>query len=217
MKLMQPSYWRAGLLTATLAATRCLGAEAVVPTSQSEMPALVQLYETDRGSVSRFYDLPWSDTRFDRLDKLNKAWQQRLRSAEFNRLNQQERIDYLLLRNEIDAELSRTAREQRWLADMQGLLAFAPEIQRLEQERWTNRPVVPPDVAAKIAAIPDAVKKLRERLEAGRKEKDKKAEESKGSADTAPIKVSPVIARRAAEAASEIRGTLRRWFEFYDR
>ncbi len=204
------------LLCGVLLAGRALTVGAAVAAGRTELPALVQLYETDRGSVTRFYDLPWSEVRFERLEKLNRSWQERLRGVKFSALPPEERLEYLLLRNEIGAELHRLERERRWLGEMQDLLAFAPEIQRLEQERWTNRPMIPPDCAAKIAALPETVKKLRERIESGRKEKEKKSDEGKVNPGGEPIKISPVVAKRAAEATSEIRGTLRRWFDFYD-
>lgn len=207
----------AALLAIALLVGRVVAAAPAAPQSGTGMAALVQLYETDRGGVARFYELPWSGVRFDRLEKLNREWRERRRGLDFSALQQQERIDSLLLRNEIEAALNRLALERRWLAEMKDLLSFAEEIQRLEQERWTNRPMTPPECATKIAALPDLVKKLRERLEAGRKEKDKKADDATNrSPDIAALKVSPVVAKRAAEATLEIRGTLRRWFEFYD-
>lgn len=207
----------AALLAVALLVGRVVAAAQAAPQSGTGMTALVQLYETDRGGVARFYELPWSGVRFDRLEKLNREWRERRRGLDFSALQQQERIDSLLLRNEIEAALNRLALERRWLAEMKDLLSFAEEIQRLEQERWTNRPMTPPECATKIAALPDLVKKLRERLEAGRKEKDKKADDATNhSPEIAALKVSPVVAKRAAEATLEIRGTLRRWFEFYD-
>src|ERR1044071_8626472 len=78
-------------------------------TNSPGLAEVIRLYESDRGSVSRFYDLPWSEKRFDRLEKLLKDWQERLKSVDFDTLDQPGRIDYTLLRNKLTSELARIA------------------------------------------------------------------------------------------------------------
>src|SRR3954462_7565757 len=84
-----------------------LHAQKAVPGLQppSMLEDFIDRYETDRQQVSRFYDLPWSTTRFDRMEQVFTNWQQNLGNLNFEKLDQQGRIDYILLRNQLRAEL----------------------------------------------------------------------------------------------------------------
>src|SRR4051794_30116032 len=93
------------------------------PTANGDLASIIRLYQTDRNSVSRFYDLPWSEARIDRMEKLFKEWQERLAAVDFDALGQPGKIDYLLLRGEIHSELSRLRLERRRLQEMHELLA----------------------------------------------------------------------------------------------
>src|SRR5258705_11106536 len=65
----------------------------------------VRRYSADRFTLSRAYEMPWSQPRWERFDKLYRDWQARLPQLDFEALNQQGRVDYVLLRNELTAQL----------------------------------------------------------------------------------------------------------------
>ncbi len=139
-----------------------------------ELADFIRLYEADAGGVSRFYDLPWSATRFDRMERLRKEWLAKLEAVNFDALNQPGRLDYLLLRNKLTADLARGALERQRLAEMEELLPFRATLQKLEQARWQRQLVNAPEAATLISGIPDQLKKLRERIEKEKKAKDEK-------------------------------------------
>ena len=209
------------------------------PAAPGELSDFIQLYQTDRNGVSRFYELPWSTARLDRMESLYRDWQRRLEAVDFGALNQQGRIDYLLLRTEIKSELARLALERRRLAEMDELLAFRGPLQELEMARWKMRPVDGREAAGTIAALAEQVKALQKRVQkakAGKPDhkanrREKAEDETKSASDAppesaehekpaktepAPIRISPTLARRAASAVSDLRGTLKTWFSFYD-
>src|ERR1041385_2647249 len=70
----------------------------------SNFQDFVREFGADWGSVASFYELPWSEVRFDRLESLFSGWQERLNAIKFDSLNQQGRIDYLLVRNKLAHE-----------------------------------------------------------------------------------------------------------------
>lgn len=200
-------------------------ASAGAVSSNGELDDIVRLYESDHGSLSRFYNLSWSPVCFDRLEQLDREWQKRLETISFDALNQQGRIDYLLLRNELQAESVRRGLERRRLAEMEELLPFRAAVQDLERARWRMEAVDPQAAAGAIAGIPEQAKALRKRIEKAKKEKDAKpkssADEEKEEPDAKAdevrlLKVSPVLAKRAAAAIADLRGTLKNWFSFYD-
>ena len=192
--------------------------------SGDELESFIRLYESDLNSVNRFYDLPWSALRFDRMERLRKDWLGKLEGVNFEALNQQGRIDYVLLRNNLSADLSRGALDRRRLTEMEELLPFREVLQTLEQARWQMKLVNAQEAATTVSGIPDQIKKIRERLEKGKKAKDEKpkvTEETKEkiekkTAEVQPLKISATLARRTASAVGEIRGTLNNWFSFYD-
>src|SRR5262245_6123376 len=74
---------------------------ATPPAAGRDLADFIRRSETDSRSASRSYDLPWSETRFDRMSKAYKEWQDRLASQDFAALDQAGKIDAILLRNEL--------------------------------------------------------------------------------------------------------------------
>ncbi len=181
-------------------------------------------YAAERQEVSRFYDLPWSSVRFERMREVYTNWQRNLGSVDFEALDQQGRIDYLLLRNELRGELHQDEMSRKRLAEMEELLSFRKPIQELERARWKMEAIDSSTSATTVTELAEQVKKLKERVEKGKKAKDKAKEEKEKTdkqdegkkEELSPLKVTPLVARRAAGAISELRNTLKNWFTFYD-
>ena len=51
----------------------------------SDMSSVIEEFEADLHSVSGFYDLSWSVSRLNRLDRLEHDWQGRLERIDFDR------------------------------------------------------------------------------------------------------------------------------------
>jgi uncharacterized protein (DUF885 family) len=197
------------------------------------MADFIREYQADSGNVSRFYDLQWSEERFDRLQRLNTEWQSKLKAFDFDALDQQGRIDYLLLRNKLNDERDHLRLDREWLEQMKELLPFRRPLLDLEFDRRRMKLVNSPAAAELIGTIPDQVKKLKTRIKKEKSKDDKhekKDDQSDKSKDDAkdkdkdedstedagpPLKISPVLARRTAEAVDDLRGTLKTWSAFY--
>src|SRR5215471_3961036 len=107
----------------------------------SSLAGFIRLFQADSQAVSRFYDLPWSATRFDRSETLYRDWQQKLSCVDFDKLEQQGRVDYVLLRNRLAAELDEISLERRRLTEIDDLLAWRAPVQELERARWRMQPL----------------------------------------------------------------------------
>jgi len=202
---------------------------------------MVRRYQADSGTVSRFYDLPASAVRFERLEKLYRDWESQLADVDFDQLAQPARIDYLLLRNRLAAERADLALERRRLAEIEEVVAWRTPLLELEHARWRMEAMNPQAAADTVAAVPARLKKLQKRLELGKKgdkpeEKakaaagagagastnDTKAASSGAGAGTPPdpeeaaLKLTPLQGKRAAGVVDEVRGTLRTWYSFHD-
>jgi uncharacterized protein (DUF885 family) len=201
-----------------LAAVLILLAAAMSPAAgaDAEFDDTVRRFAADQQTVSRAFDLPWSARLLERREALLSDWTRQLAAAPFDELGQHGRIDFVLLRNEVAANRNQLDLQRRRLAEMDELLSFRGTIQDLEAARWQMKPVDAQAAASALAGIPDQVKKIRERIEKGRKAKDDPKAGTEKAASPAPLKVSPSLARRTAGAAGEVRGTLKSWFAFHD-
>src|SRR2546422_5395749 len=90
----------------------------------SNFQDFVREFGADWGGVASFYELPWSEVRFDRLERLFDGWRERLNGVKFDSLNQQGRIDYLLVRNKLAHEIAALALARKRLHEMEELLSF---------------------------------------------------------------------------------------------
>ncbi len=205
-----------------------------------DLEHFIEAYETDVEAVRRFYDLPWSELRSDRVGRLEREWRTRLAEVAFDRLDSQGRVDYLLLRTEITADLEQLDRERARLAEMQELLPFRESLLKLEASRRRMEPLDARAAATEVAAYVEQIKKVRERIEKGRKEApasqpasnpadgpapdDSQAEGAAPKPESQPatspanasLKVSPVLAARAAGAVEALRRSMNDWFSAYD-
>lgn len=188
--------------------------------TRAGMADVIRLFETDWRGLSRFHELPWSPARHERLSSFLQDWNSRLAGLDFSTLDQSGKVDYLLLRNWIHGTSEHLALEQTRLKEMEDLLPFRQAIQELELARRAFETVDPAAAASRLSAIPDQLKKLRQRIGRGHKTDSKKdatiKTEESDSTNEPPLQVSSNLARRAAEAAGEIRGTLRAWYGFYN-
>ncbi|MBX3377272.1 MAG: DUF885 family protein [Phycisphaeraceae bacterium] len=186
-----------------------------VSSVSGDLAEFIREYEVDRAGISRFYDLPWSEHRFDRLEQHYTSWRQRLAAQPFDSLDQQGRIDFILLRNKLTLDLNRLNLDRRRLAEMNDLLPFRAAIQELQRSAWRMEPANPREAASTVAAFPEQIKKLRPRIEKGRKAKED-AEKAESGEPSDAIKVSPVLAQRAAAAVGDLRATLADWYRYHD-
>ncbi len=174
-----------------------------------DLAEFVQKYTADRGSVRSFYDWPWSEEALDRTDALLEEWEARLRAVDFQALDQQGRIDYVLMRTHLAAERAEQALTRARLAEMDALLPFRRLVIDLAMSRSRMAEPAPREWADRLSRVEAEIGEVRARIDAGRK---KKEGEEPGDA----LFVSPVVAARAASATDALRRTLEDWFRYHD-
>lgn len=82
------------------------------------MPAIVEKYTADRMNLNRTYPLAISPAHVERFDKFYHDNLALLAAMDFNSMSQEDKVDYLLLKNLIDSELHQAAIQKRELAEM---------------------------------------------------------------------------------------------------
>jgi hypothetical protein len=212
-----PALLAACVLSCTVAA-RFAAAQTQNLPSTAESVALVDRlndFEADRRALSSFYPMSFDVPSLDRVERLYRQSQESLRSTDFGALDQQGKVDYLLFRTHLEAQLDELALSRQRLEEMRPLIPFADTVAALERERVAMRPLDYAAVAAVLTGLEAEINSVRERVERGRKQKE--GEQAAGDDEGAePLAVSPVLANRAAGVVREIRRTLSHWYEYRD-
>ena len=186
------------------------------------MQNFITRYRADSDGLNNFYDgLNPSPAHFARMDSHLEGWQKQMAALNFGALDQPGKVDYVLLRTKLTYERELVARQRKRLENIDALLPFRATIQDLERRRYLKEPVKVEEAAGQLAAIPEQLKKLRERIEQGRKEKPKDdkaptAEKEAEKKDGGPLKLEAIQAKRAADATEALRNTFKTWYGFYD-
>jgi len=186
-------------------------------TSSSELRPLIERFTVDLGSLNRFYTIPISPTRRERLRRFYTEWLQRLEGVNFEALSVDGRVDYLLFKNHLEYLLRQLDIQAKQIAEMEPLMPFARTIIELEESRRRMESVQPQQVAERLALMRKQIEEVRRAVEAGlRGERADGQLRDRGAGTIAPIRVSRTVANRALQALQNLRTTLRNWFNFYN-
>jgi hypothetical protein len=115
----------------------------------SRLRGVIEKFSEDYGSLDRFYTAPASMNRAARFRELNNDWLALLSRQNFEALNHDEQIDYLLFKNYLDHQQRELARSAGQLEEMSALVPFARAISDLEDSRRRLESID----AAKTAAL----------------------------------------------------------------
>jgi uncharacterized protein (DUF885 family) len=170
-------------------------------TPVSALAPVVERFMADRDALRRRHDGPWSAERRDRLGAFFAEWRQRLHAMDFDALDVEGRIDWVLLDGELGYQLHELDREAALFEEMGSLAPFLPELLALHEARRRHDPVDARAAADLLAGLPERVAATRSALEA--------------SLDAPGQAPSRVLALRTAEAVAAVRRTLRSWHDHY--
>jgi hypothetical protein len=158
---------------------------------------LVDRFNLDRQSIQRFYTIPGSTARRDRLRAFYDAWLARLPRVGFETLSREGKVDYVLLRNRIEYERALLGRDERVRRETGELVPFFDDIALMQETRQRLSFVTADAALASVGALAAKVDAVRARVDAGL---------------TAP----PATALRAADEVDRLSGALTQWFNFYN-
>ncbi len=188
------------------------------PTSAAAiMPSLVEQFTADRRSLSRAYPLALSPSHVARFEAFYNEKLTWLTTIDFDALSQEDKIDYLLLKNRLTSNLHQLAIAKHQTEEMQPLLPFAATIEAIvDKQRLMERPDAEQD-AALLSALVKQLDETRKQLDPNSSTLPHNGDQS--SAEISPPKrgkIDPVVANRAVEATQELRAALKSWFTQYD-
>ena len=177
----------------------------LVDDTPSDLRQVVERYVQDRDVLGRRYALA-SPARRDRLQRFGREWAERLDAMDYDALNLEGKIDWVLLRNRIRYEEGRLEVEARLEAEGRTLLPFQDALVALHEDRRDLRPVNPREAAGTLARVSWDMRQVRDELR----------EALGGDRTVDGIEVTPVVALRAASRMDELREAATDWFNHFD-
>ena len=174
---------------------------------QSPLRTTITRYLQDKAAIERRYPVHYSPVRTERLRAFHNDWSDKLAEADFDSLDQEGRIDYLMLRNRIVYNLEMLAlQEQRW-RDMAALIPFFDRLRALEETRLDRQRAEPRAAAATLDAIASEATALAEAVRLDSRQRNLLVNRAT---------VSKSDALRAADQLDHLRGILANFNRFYD-
>jgi len=232
----RPSWWRfsprVAIALAALVMSSSIGAgqtsskataappveTAVVPALErfagarpSELADVVARYDADRSALGRRYGVEYSPARTRRLEEFTAQWLTRLRELNFDRLSQEGRVDYVLLRNELEYEQYQLKRVTGQLAEMRAYTPFASTIFDLMEARRQLEAVNQQASGRTLSLLATQIDSVRKAVE--------KAAAAKLDTTNARVRDSLRAVRfvgfRTAGFVENLRTTLGQWYRYY--
>ncbi|MBC7855665.1 MAG: DUF885 family protein, partial [Pirellulaceae bacterium] len=177
----------------------------------SELRGLIELYQTDLGSVARTYPVRMSLQRHDRLKEFNTQWLSLLERTPFDGLSPDGKIDYLLLKNHLEHELRDLDINATRREEVGPVVPFAAAIVELEEARRRMDPLDSAKAAELLAKLKKQVDLSSKILEAALNSGDSGSKNESANSS----KPNKVTAYRAAASLDGLRNSLKSWNTFY--
>ena len=178
---------------------------------------LIEQYAADASLHQRHWAITGDSARsYDREQELTQRWLTRLGKLDFTKLESPDQIDYILLRNDLEATLMRLGDRRFDAQELTPWLPFRQMIDGLTEQRVHGDPLNVEKAAATLAPLAKAVTDLQSKLKAA---KEKKSEDPKSGVEIKPLSPAlptPLQAMRAAESVDAMRESLKSWLGNYE-
>ena len=168
----------------------------IMPQS-SDVHHLITQYEADYGSLSRFYVINGSSERRERFQKLTSEYLDQLQKLDFDRMNTDSRVDYILFRRDLQENLQKLAQEATERNQIKAWFPFADSLYATEKLRRRGH-------VLNAQALAGMLNGLGPQITAARKEIDKTE------------KLDPALIRRADETTQGLQKALKSIYTFYN-
>lgn len=172
-------------------------------TSTKIMRGFVERFTTDREAIERQQGIRWSESRRERMKQFLADQARQLDAVKFDALDQESRVDYLLLKGEIRFQQQELDHEKAQQAEVSRLLPFAEGINALEEARRRMEPIDSAKAARTVTDLEKQISTTRRALEEALKD---------AKSTNAPTKI---LGLRAVRVAEELKRTLKTWNTFY--
>lgn len=188
---------------------------ATAVSSAQEPRDLIDQFGADAQLLERHWEITGdSQAAMARERAMLQGWLKKLGGVPFASLSRTGQVDYVLLRNELEASLARLHERETEAAALEHLLPFRNLLDPLTEARVRGLPLNPEKAANALAPLAKAVTDLQGKLKAL---KEKKPAAAAGAKDGQPALTLPEAhqALLASERVELLAGSLKRWHDNY--
>ena len=130
---------------------------ATIDPPPGRMATVIARHEADRGSIARSAPPAISPEHDALIGRFDRSWLEAMKGLDFDAMDVGDRVDYLLLRNRIEADLRRMAIDAKARDEAAPMVPFAPIVLGLDASR---RRMERPDGAKAADAMTRLVKEI---------------------------------------------------------
>jgi hypothetical protein len=171
----------------------------------SDLRTVVERFVQDRNVLGRRYSVQ-SPTRRDRMGAFYAEWADLLDRMDFDGLNTEGKIDWVLLRNRIRYEEGRLEVDAGLEAEAGAVLPFQDALVALHEQRRDLGEVDPREAA-------EIIDRVTRQMEATR---DAVREALRGDRQLNGLELTPVVSLRAVSRLGELEQSTTQWFNHFD-
>ena len=172
---------------------------------KSELSDAILFFSQDWFSLERNFGFRILPARRERLEKLCRQWIDNLEKTDFDKLDIDGRVDYILFRNHLQRQLQDLQFEEKLFTEVEPLLPFARQLMSLVEAQRRMEWVDASKAAAWLNDFAGQTRKMQKQLgDAQKTVTNRKALPSR------------TIADRAFSLCNQLRQVLKEWFEFYN-
>lgn len=157
----------------------------------------IRRIQADLEDLNTFHHVSISPTRHKRLQRFYSDELHSLGQVDFDGLNQQDRVDFILLGNFLRRSARQLKAERDGYGDLEPLLPFADAIASLCERRENVEPMEAEHVAQQLDGIKTMVARVKQEVQDGK------------------VTTSKTNAYKASKTIGELRGHLKEFFGFY--
>ena len=161
------------------------------------MQQRIQTVGEDVNALERFYNIHSSPNRVARFEKYYAEQLIGLKKMNFDELDRDSQIDYILLKHHLESADRRIRIESRVDGESAKIRPFSSEIIDLCEARQQMKPINPEHIAGAMKTLSDDIKKVRSEIDKG-------------------LKVDKTVAFRGANILDDQKRRLEEWFKYYN-
>jgi uncharacterized protein (DUF885 family) len=113
----------------------------VIRVQAQEVEVMITRYAKDREALCRKYPVSESAAYYDRMVRYEVSFLEGLRSLNFNSLSKTERIDYVLLKNQIEKDLYFLKIDQAEFTTVSSVVSFATPLYEFMNQRMAGKKI----------------------------------------------------------------------------
>ncbi|WP_113651869.1 DUF885 family protein [Pedobacter namyangjuensis] len=159
---------------------------------------LITQYQADENMFNRKYALKRSDEYFKRLETFYAEWLKKLKSLPFDKLTKNERVDYLLLKRDINADIRALKQSETEFANTKFSVPFDNALIDFEQKRRVGKQQNGKETAQKFQELIEVINQTDKAVENG------------------SLTVNPVQANWAQQTVNQHLTVFTEAYKFYD-